>query len=174
MDRFCKYLFCLLVVLIFSGCIEDEVEPGSGLQPGDELPEFVITSGEGLAARKSDLIGKVSLLVFFNTGCPDCREELPIIQQIYDEYSANQDFYILCIATSADDEVEKYWEENRLSVPYIIPSDNSLVEALGLKTIPHVYVSDRSATIRYVYGDSPIASFENLSEAIGSLLCLKQ
>ena len=85
MDRFCKYLFCLLAVLIFSGCIEDEVEPGSGLQPGDELPEFVITSGEGLAARKSDLIGKVSLLVFFNTGCPDCREELPVIQQIYDE-----------------------------------------------------------------------------------------
>ena len=162
----------LLPVFLFVGCIEDEkTGSGSCLMPGDELPDFSVISVDGKTLTKSDLEEKVSLLVFFNTVCPDCREELPVIQIIYDKYSGNEEFYLACVSVSEDmADIKSYWEINGLDIPCIVPENDTFAKSLGFSTIPHVFLFDRSVTVRYVYGDDPVASFESLSDAIDALL----
>ena len=66
MNKLRNVFLLLLPVFLFVGCIEDEkTGSGSCLMHGDELPDFSVISVDGKTLTKSDLEGKVSLLVFF-------------------------------------------------------------------------------------------------------------
>ena len=76
-----SHFFLIGICLILSACIRDDVEYGEvGILPGDYLPEFQVELNDGSILSTSDLLGKVSVLVFFHTGCPDCQQEFPVIQ----------------------------------------------------------------------------------------------
>ena len=76
-----------VILLTMSACIRDRIPEGADLRPGDRLPWFSVTMDDGSVLSTGDLAGKVSVIVFFHTGCPDCQAELPVIQRIHDEFS---------------------------------------------------------------------------------------
>ena len=162
MKRLCAILTALLAV---SACIRDRLPDGSGLEPGDRLPDFSIVMNDGSVLRTEDLAGKISVIVLFHTGCPDCRAELPDIQRIYDEYSPEVSVFCISREEEAAD-VEAYWAANGLSVPYSAQKDRNVYGLFASTGVPRTYVSDPDLTVRTVYGDSPTATYMQLSADI--------
>ena len=71
-----KLLVTVVLVFLIScvSCIREEVgERIQYIQPGDELPDFTVTMDDGTVLDRNSLEGKVSVLVFFHTSCPDCQ-----------------------------------------------------------------------------------------------------
>ena len=66
-------LILAVLVLAVSACIRDKIPEGAELGPGDRLPEFSVILDDGSVVSTGDLSGKVSVIVFFHTGCPDCH-----------------------------------------------------------------------------------------------------
>lgn len=65
-----------------TACIDDDVEEGTvDLQTGESIPVFSVVMDDGQIITSETLKGEVSLIVFFHTGCPDCRKELPVLQK---------------------------------------------------------------------------------------------
>ena len=93
-------LILAVLVLAVSACIRDKIPEGAELGPGDRLPEFSVILDDGSVVSTGDLSGKVSVIVFFHTGCPDCQAELPVIQRIHDEFSPEA--AVLCISREED------------------------------------------------------------------------
>ena len=89
-----------VILLTMSACIRDRIPEGADLRPGDSLPWFSVTMDDGSVLSTGDLAGKVSVIVFFHTGCPDCQAELPVIQRIHDEFSPEA--AVLCISREED------------------------------------------------------------------------
>ena len=54
-------------------------------------PDFTLTDQYGNTHTLSDYQGKVVFLNFWATWCPPCRAEMPDIQKLYEEYSAEED-----------------------------------------------------------------------------------
>ncbi|MDE5807309.1 MAG: redoxin domain-containing protein, partial [Muribaculaceae bacterium] len=80
-----RFLYLLTIsFLLLSSCISDDEPEVHSLSPGDRCPEFAIMMNDGALLTSSDLQGAESIIVFFNTGCGDCRKELPVIQEVYD------------------------------------------------------------------------------------------
>ncbi len=86
----------LSVLVMASGCINDEPIDSWSLQPGVTLPSFSVTvlnpdsTDEGDAAEAGFQIitdrsfeGKTGYIVFFSTKCSDCRRELPLLEESY-------------------------------------------------------------------------------------------
>ena len=146
--------YCILwgICLILAGCIRDDAAYGeAGIVAGDTLPEFQVELDNGSMLATSDLQGKVSVLVFFHTGCPDCQQELPVIQQLYDLYRTNDSVAIYCISREeAAEEIDVY----------------NLFSGQG---IPRVYVSDKSLQVYSTYSDDPIAGLDELTEDVEAL-----
>jgi peroxiredoxin/outer membrane lipoprotein-sorting protein len=56
------------------------------LRQGQEAPDFTLQSARGGKIRLSDYRGKVVWLYFWDTGSLQCREEIPALQKMHQEY----------------------------------------------------------------------------------------
>lgn len=74
--------FLFWTCVMCTACIDDDVEEGTvDLQTGESIPVFSVVMDDGQIITSETLKGEVSLIVFFHTGCPDCRKELPVLQK---------------------------------------------------------------------------------------------
>ena len=78
-----KVVILLCIVLaVFSSCITDDDDDRGdfALVAGDALPQFSVEMSDGGVLNTQSFSGKVGVIVFFHTDCPDCQKELPVIQ----------------------------------------------------------------------------------------------
>ena len=152
-----KILYSLLMMFVCTttGCVTDDEPEGPSLIVGDSLPLFSVTMNNGEVVSTESLKGKVGVIVFFNTGCSDCRKELPVIQQLWEEYKLDPSVKIAMIAREeSEEEIEKYWSENGLSMSYS-PQENRVVYNLfAPSVIPRIYISNPSGVITAIFDDS--------------------
>lgn len=162
----------LLQALALTSCIsEEESGYGSKLKAGDMLPAFSVRLDGGEVFDSSKQAGKVSVIVFFNMLCPDCRQELPEVNRLYQDYGDDERVSFACLGRDETDEsIRAYWEEHGLSMPYHADEGRKVYGLFAESTVPLIYISDGNLVIRYVYTDSPLASYDEMKEAVASLL----
>ncbi len=171
------------VAMLLAGCVKDPTGRGDIVKVGDTLPEFSVTMSDGTTVSTEDLRGSVSLIMFFYTGCSDCREVLPIVNQLYLEYgigaddgsgsdggSAGQVRFVLIGREQDYQTVLQYWVENDYSVPFSPQTDRTVYNLFATNIVPRVYISDPTLTVRYTFDDDPNPTYQDLLSALQSLL----
>lgn len=160
-----KVLLLLYIVLLsVSSCITDDDDPGDFvLVPGDALPEFSVRMNDGKTLDTQSFLGKVGVIVFFHTDCPDCQKELPVIQKVYDAYKENADVLLACISRSEPgSDVSSYWEKHSFTLPFSAQSDDAVFSLFASHTIPRIFITDKEGVIRVVHTDDPLAEYDEL------------
>lgn len=154
-----------LIILLFSAfisvsCImEDNKE--YELSVGETIPDFSVTMNDGTIVTGAQLRKGVAVIVLFNTGCPDCKNTLPSVQKIYDEYSSEVSFALISREQDGDS-IKKYWEENGYDMPYSAQTDRKIYSLFASSRVPRVYIC-REGTVIASYDDNPIPSYEDLA-----------
>ena len=152
-----------VMCVLMSGCIKDELPEEHSLQLGDRVPAFSVTTSAGATSHSSELQGKRGMIVFFNTECPDCRRELPKVQQAYDRVKDDPDYKVICIAREEGEaEIAAYWRENGLTLPYSPQSDRAVYNLFATVSIPRVYITNPDLVIDAVYDDTTPFDPDNL------------
>ncbi len=171
--RALKFLFLSLLAVILSACV---AEPeGENVKIGGVAPDFsveVFSGGVFSSSRTislSSMKGKPVVLVFFNTSCPDCREELAEVQKLYDLRGDDAGF--LCVARSENlESVEAYWTDNELTLPVAPQNDSRIYNLYARSIIPRTYILDSKGIIVATFSDSPVADFSSLNRIIDTVL----
>lgn len=166
--------FILVFILsVLASCIKDNV-PDSGedkVKTGDLLPDFAVEMNDGNVISTEDVKGKVSVITFFHTLCPDCQAELPVLQNVYEEYSDDDRVMIFAISREENDvDVSEYWDENDITIPYSAQEDRTVYEMFSTFGIPKIYISDRKMVVRYIHSDEDMPTADVLKYEINSLI----
>lgn len=141
-----------ILTLVLTSCVTDEPEIESTVKVGDKVPDFIVELNNGTRLASDDLIGRHSVITFFNTSCSDCQRELPVIDSLYRQ---RPELIVACIARSESaTSISKYWEENNLSVPYSAQPDASVYNLFATAGIPRIYIIDESQTVVAQFDDS--------------------
>ena len=76
---------------------------------GRELVDLQLQplTGNGLAISKASLKGKVTLVNFWGTWCPPCREEFPELAELHNSFKDKPGFQFLSVSCSSDGEGEE-------------------------------------------------------------------
>lgn len=157
------FLGCLCL-----SCIRDEVPAGADIVgPGDRLPDFSVVLNDGSVVSRESLRGKVAVLVFFHTDCPDCQQELPVIQRLYEEYASSAEVCICAVSREEGEaEVASYWQAHALTIPYSAQEDRRVYALFSTSGVPKVYVCGPDGKVVSVYSDNPIATYSELKEDV--------
>ncbi|MCQ2096039.1 MAG: TlpA family protein disulfide reductase [Bacteroidaceae bacterium] len=143
----------------------DSDNPSYEVRKGDTIPAFSVELTDGSVFVSSGDFGKTALIAFFHTGCPDCRKELPALQQLYD--SIGQDIRLILISRQEPaDEIEDYWRANGLTMPYSPQEDRSIFSMFASSGIPRGYIVGRDHIVRYDFSDKNMPDYTELRKQI--------
>ncbi len=162
-------ILSFVMLWMMTACINEGMN-GSDLRAGDEVPEFEVGMNDGSMMSDVDLKGSVSVIMFFHTTCPDCQKALPAMQEIYDEYASKGVVFVLVSRSEGKEEVESYWVEEGLKMPYSAQNDRTVYEKFAKTGIPRIYINDRNGIIRYIFADNPVPEYDDLKSALNSLV----
>lgn len=171
MGRIVRIAVRCMLVLLCAACINENepVERGDvDLVAGDPVPDFAVRMDDGTTITRQTLAGKPALILFFHTDCPDCRQELPVVQRFY-ELHGTQVRVVTISRAQGVREVAAYWSAHGLTLPYSAQEDAAVYHLFADTGIPRVYAVDANGVIRSVFKDDPPASYEELVAAFSAL-----
>jgi cytochrome c biogenesis protein CcmG/thiol:disulfide interchange protein DsbE len=114
---------------------------------GKPIPEFnlILRSGENITNKS--ILGKPVIINFWASWCPPCREEMPLLEKIYQE---NKDKIILVGINLDDSEatVDEYLDEYQLTFPVGIDQSGKVSTIFYARSLPVTFFFDREGIMR--------------------------
>ena len=170
-------LVCCLALLLFTAAVSwaADVEPKVGQSVGaykfpkpatDEEAKYL-----GLDSAKEftfkDIKAPYVLVEQFNTTCPHCLHQAPVMNQLFDKVQQDAAFKakvkFLALAQGNDANAAKMWKAfQKIQFPVIADPKSTWGDAVNFHPYPVSLLLDKSGKILWVH----IGSFESADEAL--------
>lgn len=118
---------------------------------GQEAPDFTLKSGAGPNVRLRELRGEVVLINFWASWCGPCREEMPMLDQLYRRY-AKAGFTLLGVNIDDDtDAARSMARKLGVSFPILFDAEKRASRLYDVDTMPATLILDRRGQVRHVH-----------------------
>jgi len=118
---------------------------------GRAAPDFALKSSSGDNLRLSEYRGDVVMVNFWATWCGPCRQEMPLLDELYSRYE-RVGFSLLGV--NIDDDSRKAMNmvsELGVSFPVLFDARKEVSKLYEVEAMPVTVLIDREGTIRYVH-----------------------
>lgn len=113
------------------------------------LPGFSFVTRENQAVSNVSVRGKVTLLDFWGTWCPPCRESVPILKNLQKKY-ASKAFQLVSISSDDDENAWKnFVEAQHMEWSEYLDSSGQVQQAFKIDSFPTFIVVDKDGVIRF-------------------------
>lgn len=157
-----------------SGSAEDDgaSEGDSSVEAGIPGYELELKDQFGKTHTLADYKGKVIFLNFWATWCGPCRNEMPDIQKLYEEYSAQgEDAEVVILGVASPglagegtvSEITGFMEENGYTYPVLMDESGEMMTGYGITAFPTTFMITKNGEI---YGYVPGQLTEELMRTI--------
>ncbi len=154
---------------------EEEAESAQSTPPlafraGDQAPEFKLTSLAGTEVTLDSLKGKVVLLDFWATWCGPCKQIMPVIQKLSEEFK-DKGVAIFGVNTwEKKDGVAKTYMESKKYTYGCLLAGEELAKTYGITGIPTLILINKDGTIAFAEMGAGGDTKKMLQEAITAAL----
>lgn len=128
---------------------EDGEDAPAGLKfnPGDKAPEFTLKDLADKEVTMASLAGKVVLMDFWATWCGPCKQAMPVMQKISDDY---KDKGVVVLGVNMGerkaDDGKKYMEKKGYTYTCLLAGDD-LAKTYGITGIPTLVIVGKDGVI---------------------------
>jgi peroxiredoxin len=103
-------------------------------------PDFKLTAPDGKKISLKDFRGKVILLNFWASWCVPCREEMPAMEKLYQEYKGDN-FVVLAVAVKdRKQDALDFVKEIKITYPIALDPDAQVGGLYGAWGLPATYL----------------------------------
>jgi thiol-disulfide isomerase/thioredoxin len=113
-------------------------------------PDFALRSFDGQNVRLSEHLGEVVLINFWATWCGPCRQEMPLLDELYAKYRRAG---LVMFSVNIDEQQEPAVEMARtlkVTYPVLFDARKDVSRAYDVGTMPLTVLVDREGVVRYV------------------------
>jgi len=118
---------------------------------GTAAPDFALKSAGGGNLRLSEYRGDVVMINFWATWCGPCRQEMPLLDDLYSRYE-RVGFRLLGV--NIDDDSRRalqMMEELGVSFPVLFDEKKEVSRLYQVEAMPVTVLVDRTGTVRHVH-----------------------
>ncbi len=138
-----------------------------------KVPDFKFHDLDGKPVTSESLAGKITVLDFWATWCGPCRQSLPNLEKIYQQYKDNPKvaFYAVSVDQPKveNKDLVKTFEDLKVTVPILRDSEQSAA-AFKFTGIPTTFIIGADGVVQDCEAGGDPKLTEELSEKIGKLL----
>ncbi len=137
-------LGAILVIFAASSLASSSLE-------GQLAPDFVLKSASGENLRLSEYRGDVVMINFWATWCGPCRQEMPLLDELYGRYQ-RVGFNLLGINIDDDSRrAMKMVQELGVSFPVLFDENKAVSALYKVDAMPVTILVDRDGRVRHVH-----------------------
>ena len=125
-----------------------EIKPEVGFL----APDFNLQTMDGQVVKLADLRGRPVVISYWATWCEPCKQELPILQQISNEY-ANSGLLIVTVDAIEQDNIDNIQgllDQLGINLPVLLDQQNQFQSAYKQLFFPTSYFIDSNGVIRFI------------------------
>ena len=135
--------------------------------------DFTLQDQYGNTHTLSEYKGKTVFLNFWATWCGPCRNEMPEIQKLHEEYEAQEDSDVVILGIAAPDlggeaseeEIKAFLEENGYTYPVVMDTTGEIFSSYGISAFPTTFMIDKDGNVYgYVSGQLSEDVMRNIIE----------
>lgn len=137
---------------------------------GQAAPDFALKSSSGENLRLSEYRGDVVMINFWATWCGPCRQEMPLLDELYSRY---QRVGFSLLGVNIDDDSSKAMNmvsELGVSFPVLFDARKEVSKLYSVDAMPVTVLLDREGTVRHVHQGYKPGYEEKYLDEIRSLL----
>ncbi len=134
-----------VLLLLVSGC---SVGFTKSTTQEKAAPDFHLKNLDGHMVTLSEFRGKPVLINFWASWCPPCREEMPYLQQVYDEWTGKGLVLLTIDIGETPATINKFFTDNNLSLPVLLDTDKEVGREYGITGVPETFLIDKNGIIR--------------------------
>lgn len=114
-------------------------------------PDFTLKSLSGENLKLSELRGQVVLVNFWASWCGPCRQEMPLLDDLYQHYE-KLGFTVLGINVEQDiAPAQALLKEHPVHFPVLFDPQSTASKLYKLDAMPSTVLVDRSGNVRYLH-----------------------
>ena len=114
-------------------------------------PDFTLKSQSGENLKLSEQQGEVVMINFWASWCGPCRQEMPLLEALYQEYK-DLGFTIFGVNVEEDPSKAKdLLKDVSVSFPILFDTENEVSQLYGLVAMPSTVLVDRDGKQRYFH-----------------------
>jgi peroxiredoxin len=102
---------------------------------------------DGRRVRLSDYAGKIVLLSFWTTWCPNCRAEMPELEKAFRQFAGKGVMVVTVDLQERASVVAAYRREYHMSYPILMDRSGSVGRSFGIRAIPTTYILNRKGLL---------------------------
>lgn len=138
----------VLVTLVAMAFIAVPVTAAESLGPA---PDFTLEARSGGTVTLADLRGDVVMINFWATWCGPCRQEMPLLDDLYSRY---QRVGFSLLGVNIDDDSRRAMqmvEELGVNFPVLFDQKKEVSRLYQVEAMPVTVIVDRTGTVRHVH-----------------------
>ncbi|MCR6652788.1 MAG: TlpA family protein disulfide reductase [Cellvibrionaceae bacterium] len=114
-------------------------------------PDFTLTSIDGEKVKLSDLKGQVVMINFWASWCGPCRQEMPLLNDIYAGYK-KAGFVLLSInLDESTDDAKAFLKKTPVNFPVLLDSKGKVADLYKNQAMPSSYFVDRKGNLVHLH-----------------------
>jgi peroxiredoxin len=114
-------------------------------------PDFTLKRMDGPNLRLQEQRGQVVMVNFWATWCGPCRQEMPHLNRLYEQYRGSG---FVLLGVNIDEDPARAAALARslgVSFPVLFDTDRSVARQWDLGTMPSTVLIDRSGRVRHIH-----------------------
>lgn len=116
---------------------------------GEPAPAFAAPLLGGDTLALADLRGQTVVLNIWATWCPPCREEMPGLEALHQQYAGDglQVVGVSIDSRAAATEVRRFLDDNQISFTILHDADERVTRAFRTAGVPETFLIDREGRV---------------------------
>jgi len=157
---------CPMCAFFESG--HEESRSAAAVTENGKTLQWTAKTLDGSSVSSESMKGKVSVLIYWATWCSPCRQEIPDLVTLRNEFSSEQVSIIGVSTDSPGKDLKSFIEKNSINYS-IVRHNESLEKAFGQVTyMPTMFILDRDGRLKHQYAG--VVGKEAIRDQIRALL----